>query len=70
MPESMRIVILGLSITSSWGNGHATNYRGLVRALAQRGHDVLLTGGPTLTGLERQYGSPRGRPRCGRRSRP
>ncbi|HEV2784936.1 MAG TPA: glycosyltransferase [Solirubrobacteraceae bacterium] len=37
----MRIVILGLSITSSWGNGHATNYRGLVRALTARGHDVL-----------------------------
>jgi spore maturation protein CgeB len=37
----MRIVILGLSITSSWGNGHATTYRGLVRELAQRGHDVL-----------------------------
>jgi spore maturation protein CgeB len=37
----MRIVILGLSITSSWGNGHATNYRALVRALTARGHDVL-----------------------------
>ena len=37
----MRIVILGLSITSSWGNGHATTYRALVRALAGRGHDVL-----------------------------
>lgn len=37
----LRIVILGLSITSSWGNGHATNYRGLVRALTRRGHDVL-----------------------------
>lgn len=37
----MRIVIAGLSITSSWGNGHATTYRGLVRALASRGHDVL-----------------------------
>ena len=36
----MRIVILGLSITSSWGNGHATTYRGLVRGLACRGHDV------------------------------
>jgi spore maturation protein CgeB len=35
------IVILGLSITSSWGNGHATTYRGLVRALAERGHRVL-----------------------------
>lgn len=37
----LRIVILGLSITSSWGNGHATTYRSLVRALWQRGHDVL-----------------------------
>ncbi len=37
----MKIVILGLSITSSWGNGHATTYRALVRALAARGHDVL-----------------------------
>ena len=37
----MKIVILGLSITSSWGNGHATTYRGLVTALAERGHEVL-----------------------------
>lgn len=37
----MDIVILGLSITSSWGNGHATTYRGLVKALANRGHRVL-----------------------------
>ncbi|PYR93942.1 MAG: glycosyltransferase [Acidobacteria bacterium] len=37
----MNIVVLGLSITSSWGNGHATTYRALVRALASRGHDVL-----------------------------
>lgn len=37
----LRIVILGLSITSSWGNGHATTYRSLVRALSRRGHDVL-----------------------------
>jgi len=35
------IVIIGLSITSSWGNGHATTYRGLVRALHARGHRVL-----------------------------
>jgi spore maturation protein CgeB len=40
VPE-LRIVLVGLSITSSWGNGHATNYRGLVRALADRSHDVL-----------------------------
>lgn len=37
----MTIVILGLSITSSWGNGHATTYRGLVRELDRRGHRVL-----------------------------
>lgn len=36
----MKIVILGLSITSSWGNGHATTYRGLVRELEKRGHDL------------------------------
>src|SRR5687767_7854762 len=41
MASALRIVVLGLSITSSWGNGHATTYRGLVRALAARGHDVL-----------------------------
>jgi spore maturation protein CgeB len=35
------IVIFGLSITSSWGNGHATTYRALVRALVERGHRVL-----------------------------
>lgn len=36
----MNIVILGLSITSSWANGHATTYRALVRGLAARGHSV------------------------------
>lgn len=36
----LSIVILGLSITSSWGNGHAVTYRGLVRELARRGHRV------------------------------
>ncbi|ACM21590.1 glycosyltransferase, putative [Geotalea daltonii FRC-32] len=37
----MKIVIFGLSITSSWGNGHATTYRGLVRELAKLGHEIL-----------------------------
>ena len=41
MRSQLRIVILGLSITSSWGNGHATTYRGLVRELSTRGHEVL-----------------------------
>src|SRR4051812_34221853 len=39
--QPLKIIIFGLSITSSWGNGHATTYRGLVRELATRGHDVL-----------------------------
>jgi len=37
----MEIVILGLTLTSSWANDHATTYRGLTRALARRGHSVL-----------------------------
>jgi spore maturation protein CgeB len=39
--QGLDIVMLGLSITSSWGNGHATTYRGLVRELEARGHRVL-----------------------------
>ncbi|HEY3359634.1 MAG TPA: glycosyltransferase [Polyangia bacterium] len=39
--SSLSFVFLGLSITSSWGNGHATTYRGLVRELCARGHEVL-----------------------------
>ena len=37
----MRLVFLGLSLSSSWGNGHATTYRALIRALATCGHEVL-----------------------------
>lgn len=37
----LSIVFLGLSITSSWGNGHATNYRALIKALTRRGHRCL-----------------------------
>lgn len=36
----MKIVIYGLAITSSWGNGHATTYRSLCKALALRGHQI------------------------------
>jgi spore maturation protein CgeB len=36
----MRIAWFGSSIVSSYWNGAATYYRGLVRALAERGHDV------------------------------
>lgn len=37
----MKIVVFGLSISSSWGNGHATLWRGLCSALARRGHSVI-----------------------------
>lgn len=37
----MKLVVFGLAISSSWGNGHATLWRGLVRALAARGHEVV-----------------------------
>ena len=36
----MKLVIFGLTITSSWGNGHATLWRGLCNALARQGHKV------------------------------
>jgi len=36
----MKLVVFGLTVTSSWGNGHATLWRGLIRALARTGHDV------------------------------
>ncbi len=41
MSRRLRFVFLGLSLSSSWGNGHATTYRALLRALARRGHEVL-----------------------------
>jgi spore maturation protein CgeB len=37
----VKIVIFGLTISSSWGNGHATLWRGLCKALIQRGQDVV-----------------------------
>jgi spore maturation protein CgeB len=36
----MKLVVLGLSLGSSWGNGHATTYRALLAAFAARGHAV------------------------------
>ncbi|WP_309092616.1 glycosyltransferase [Phenylobacterium sp.] len=36
----MKLVVLGLSLSSSWGNGHATTYRALLRAFAARGHEI------------------------------
>ncbi|HEY6577894.1 MAG TPA: glycosyltransferase [Rhizomicrobium sp.] len=37
----MKLAIFGLTISSSWGNGHATLWRGLCRALAAQGHRVV-----------------------------
>jgi spore maturation protein CgeB len=34
----MRFVVFGLTASSTWGNGHATVWRGLARALAEQGH--------------------------------
>jgi hypothetical protein len=39
--RSLDLVFLGLSLSSSWGNGHATTYRALLRGLAERGHRLL-----------------------------
>jgi spore maturation protein CgeB len=36
----MRIVIFGLAVSSSWGNGHAALWRGLIRALHADGHHI------------------------------
>jgi spore maturation protein CgeB len=38
--EALDIVIIGLSLSSSWGNGHATTYRGMLRGLHALGHRV------------------------------
>lgn len=37
----MKLVVLGLSLSSSWGNGHATTFRALLSAFAARGHEIL-----------------------------
>jgi spore maturation protein CgeB len=36
----MKLIVFGLSVSSSWGNGHATLWRGLIHALAAKGHSV------------------------------
>jgi spore maturation protein CgeB len=37
----MKLIVLGLSLGSSWGNGHATTFRALLAAFAARGHEIL-----------------------------
>lgn len=36
----MKITFFGLTLSSSWGNGHATPYRAILRALHRLGHKV------------------------------
>ena len=36
----MHLVIFGLTVSSSWGNGHATLWRSLIKALVRRGHTL------------------------------
>jgi spore maturation protein CgeB len=38
--STLDCVFLGLSITSTWGNGHATTYRGLLKELSNRGYQT------------------------------
>lgn len=38
---ALKLVIFGLTVSSSWGNGHATLWRGLIGALADQGHEVV-----------------------------
>jgi spore maturation protein CgeB len=41
MVIAMKLVIFGLAVSSSWGNGHAVLWRALIRAFAKRGHWVV-----------------------------
>ena len=41
MTASRKLVVFGLTVSSSWGNGHATLWRGLIKALAKRGWQVV-----------------------------
>lgn len=38
---AVKLVIFGLTVSSSWGNGHATLWRGLCHALDRMGHEVV-----------------------------
>jgi spore maturation protein CgeB len=37
----MKLVVFGLTVSSAWGNGHATTYRALLSAFRRRGHEVV-----------------------------
>lgn len=56
----MKLVVFGLSLSSSWGNGHATTYRSLLRAFADRGHEISFYewDAPWYSGDARDLASP------------
>jgi spore maturation protein CgeB len=55
----LKIVMLGPPLASSFGNGAAATYRGLVRELGARGHEVLfLERGPEREGARREGTKP------------
>ena len=72
----MKLVVFGLTISSSWGNGHATLWRGLCRALARaraprrvlRARRAVLRRTPRLDGARRRRAG--ALPRLGGRRRP
>jgi spore maturation protein CgeB len=39
--QRKKIAIFGLTVSSSWGNGHATIWRALLRSLAVMGHEAV-----------------------------
>lgn len=41
MKAHKKIVIFGLTVSSSWGNGHATLWRALLRSLTSEGHEAV-----------------------------
>ena len=38
---ALKITLFGLTLSSSWGNGHATPYRAILRALHRLGHSIV-----------------------------
>ncbi|MFP3547282.1 glycosyltransferase [Rhizobium sp. SIMBA_035] len=41
MTRPLELIFIGLSLSSSWSNGHATTFRALIRGLNADGHKVL-----------------------------
>jgi spore maturation protein CgeB len=59
----MKFVVFGLSISSTWGNGHATLWRGLAKALARAGHTLVFfeRDVPYYAGARDYFDIPRGK---------